>query len=39
MKRLQVAITKGRTLLSVILIDAGCALLRAGLWIAPESSE
>ena len=40
MKRLQVVISKGRTLLGATLINAACALIRAGLWIAPpESSE
>ncbi|AFQ21939.1 hypothetical protein Q011_02683 [Pseudomonas aeruginosa 6077] len=39
MQRLRLAATKGRTLVGVILIETGLALVRAGTGLLPRSSE
>ncbi|WAI49035.1 hypothetical protein [Pseudomonas triclosanedens] len=38
-RRRQLVVTKGRALLSAVLINIACDTLQAALWIAPESSE
>lgn len=39
MKRLQVAISKGRAMVGVTLIEAGLALMNAGIGLLPKAKE
>ena len=39
MKRLQVVMSKGRAMAGVILIEAGLALMNAGIGLLPKAKE